>query len=142
MGHWTLSLLLWERPKPDSHGFQEAPASEGQPLWASLWAPPRRGPHGQGIGRGGDAPSKPSAAVATGTFVNGKTSLPPIRRLSSEGAPSRNAGFHTSVPPDPDPGLPPGGSLRHVQRSRGPRLRNTSERPLRLSLVFMCFPSR
>jgi len=29
-------------------------------------------PHGQGIGRGGDAPSKPSSAVATDTSVNGE----------------------------------------------------------------------
>jgi len=34
-------------------------------------APPRGGPYGQGIGRGDDAPSRPSFAVATGTSVNG-----------------------------------------------------------------------
>jgi len=66
-------------------------------------------------------PWRPERPTSGGGVNSPPRRTPAARRPSSEGAPSRDAEL-TCVPPDPDPGLPPGGSRWHVRRPAGPDL--------------------
>jgi len=77
------------------------------------------GPTDRVLGEEATPPPSPhppwrSARPSTGGGINSPPRrTPAVRRPSSEGAPSRDAGL-TFVPPDPDSGLPPSGSRRHA----------------------------
>jgi len=127
------------------------PAAFGGPPPPTMGAPlrvtPLGGPHGQGIGQGRDAPSKPSPAVATSTPEPGIAPRlgHPLHDFSlRKGRRREKPCYRTSVPPDPDPGLPPGGSdgTAGSTRAQTSEYVRAAPRLPALRLVLTCFPSR
>jgi len=133
------------------HGREQVPTpvvfggSPPRTTGAPLRVTPLGGPHGQGIGRGDDGPSKSSPAVATNTLeprITPRLRLPLHDFSLRKGRRREKPCYLTSAPPDPDPEILPGGSRRRCGEYTGPEYVRAAPRLPALRLVLTCFPSR